>query len=78
AFVPFSMSSATLSASSEKIAKAFKLPLLAKIPIDPEIRKGGDEGHPVVLNDESQVTAVFSELADKVAELIEKGTKAEN
>ena len=61
----------------EKIAKAFKLPLLANVPIDPEIRKGGDEGHPVVLNDGAEATGVFMDLADRIAGLVKKGQKGQ-
>ena len=59
------------SGGGEKIAKAFKLPLLAKIPIDPEIRKGGDEGRPIAL-EENERSEPFFQLADKVIELVEK------
>ena len=58
------------SGGGEKIAKAFKLPLLANVPIDPEIRRGGDEGRPVALDDSSTVTKVFLEMADRVTELV--------
>ncbi len=64
------------SGGGDKIAKAFRLPVLAKVPIDPEIRKGGDEGRPVVLDDRGEVTEVFSKLADRVVELTgKKGDK---
>ncbi len=59
------------SGGGEKIAKAFKLPLLAKIPIDPDIRKGGDEGRPIAL-EENERSEPFFQLADKVIELVEK------
>lgn len=65
------------SGGGKKIAKAFKLPVLVNVPIDPEIRKGGDEGRPVVLNPDSEVTKVFSELADKVIELSMQDKKAQ-
>ncbi len=59
------------SGGGEKIAKAFKLPLLAKIPIDPQIRQGGDEGKPVAL-EEGEASKAFYELADKVVSILEK------
>ncbi len=62
------------SGGGEKIARAFKLPLLAKIPIEPEIRKGGDEGRPVAL-EENEGSRPFFELADNVVKLIEKDAK---
>ncbi len=65
------------SGGGEKIAKAFKLPLLAKVPIDPEIRRGGDEGRPVALDDSSTVTKVFLEMADRVTELVGQEGKSQ-
>ena len=58
------------SGGGEKVAKAFKVPLLAKIPIDPEIRKGGDEGKPVALKDDGDSAKVFYELAKKIVQKI--------
>ena len=63
------------SGGGEKVANAFKLPLLAKIPIDPEIRKGGDEGTPVALKDGTDAAEVFAGLADRVTELVEQHSK---
>ncbi len=60
------------SGGGDKIAKAFKLPVLAKVPIDPDIRKGGDEGRPVVLDEKSEVTKVFLDMAERVAELADQ------
>jgi ATP-binding protein involved in chromosome partitioning len=33
----------------ERTAKQFNVPFLGKVELDPDIRKGGDTGHPVVL-----------------------------
>ncbi len=63
------------SGGGEKIAKAFKVPLLAQIPIDPEIRKGGDEGRPIALNDELESAKVFSQLAEQVIHELSKKNK---
>ncbi len=63
------------SGGGEKMAKAFKLPLLAKIPIEPQIRQGGDEGRPVAIV-ENEASRPFYELADRIIELVEKGGKA--
>ncbi len=52
------------SGGGEKIAKAFKLPLLGKIPLDPAIREGGDKGRPVVLEDNSDAARAFEEITD--------------
>ncbi len=60
------------SGGGEKIAKAFGFPLLAQIPLDPDIRKGGDKGHPVVLDGEGDAAEAFLKLAERVAELSEQ------
>jgi ATP-binding protein involved in chromosome partitioning len=44
--------------------------LLADIPLDPDVRKGGDEGAPIVVSKpESHTTEAFLDLADSVAGL---------
>ncbi len=40
----------------EQIAKAHGVPFLGRIPLDPEVRKGGDAGRPCVLMGESSPT----------------------
>ncbi len=52
-----------------EVAKQYDLPLLAEIPIDPAIRKGGDSGQPAVLVDGSSVREAFLTLAAKVDDL---------
>ncbi len=54
------------SGGGEKIAKAFKVPLLGKIPLDPAIRQGGDEGKPITLDQDNESTKVFLEVAEKI------------
>lgn len=50
-----------------KMAEKFKVPFLGEIPIDPEIRIGGDSGSPIVeSNPESKSSKAFFEIADKV------------
>lgn len=52
----------------EKEAKRLEVPVLAEIPLDTEVRRGGDEGKPVVLADpDGPVSQAFLELARKVA-----------
>lgn len=55
----------------KKVADAFKLPLLAEIPLDPAIREGGDKGRPVALEEDSETAKIFEELARKVAESVQ-------
>ena len=52
------------SGGGEKIARAFKLPLLGKIPLDPAIRQGGDSGRPVSLDEDSEAARAFDEITD--------------
>lgn len=52
----------------EAEAKRLQTKLLGAIPLDIEVRKGGDEGRPIVAaNPESPVTKAFIELAEAVA-----------
>jgi ATP-binding protein involved in chromosome partitioning len=51
------------------VARQFKLPLLAEIPIDPAIREGGDAGRPAVAQGDGPVREAFLALADRVDEL---------
>ena len=41
------------------------VPLLAKIPFDPILREGGDEGNPIALTDE-KFTKIFDEILDQI------------
>ena len=57
----------------KKMADKFNVPFLGEIPLDPEIRIGGDSGKPIVeSNPDSPASKVFFDLADKVLEAIEK------
>ncbi|MFI5322785.1 MAG: Mrp/NBP35 family ATP-binding protein [Thermodesulfobacteriota bacterium] len=55
-----------------RMAEKFEVPFLGEIPIDPEIRKGGDSGVPIVISrPESTAAKALSELADVVFRSIE-------
>jgi ATP-binding protein involved in chromosome partitioning len=55
-----------------RMAEKFEVPFLGEIPIDPEIRKGGDSGVPIVISrPESTAAKAFSDLADMVLRSIE-------
>ncbi len=54
------------SGGGERIAKAFKLPLLGRIPLDPAIRAGGDTGRPVTLESDSEASDAFKEIASRL------------
>lgn len=56
----------------KRMSEKFKVPFLGEIPIDPEIRKGGDAGNPIVVSHPESTTAkVFMELAERVLDTIE-------
>jgi ATP-binding protein involved in chromosome partitioning len=54
-----------------KIAREAGVPVLAQIPIDPETRKGGDEGEPILIRrPDSPQAAAFRKLAAAVADRV--------
>jgi ATP-binding protein involved in chromosome partitioning len=56
----------------KRMSEKFNVPFLGEIPIDPEIRKGGDEGSPIVISHpESPAAKAFMDIADRVLETIE-------
>src|SRR5207244_7053522 len=53
---------------AEAPADRFGVPLLARIPLVPAVREGGDSGHPIVVAaPEHPVSALFRVLAERVA-----------
>ncbi|RMH02636.1 MAG: iron-sulfur cluster carrier protein ApbC [Planctomycetota bacterium] len=55
----------------EKTAEAFSVPFLGSIPLEPEVRRGGDAGVPVVVAaPDSPVARAFAEIAGKLAAAI--------
>ena len=56
------------SGGGEKLAKMTGVPYLGSIPIDPQVRVGGDAGIPVVLSHpDSPVSLALIEIAEKIA-----------
>ncbi|MFQ5503824.1 MAG: Mrp/NBP35 family ATP-binding protein [Planctomycetota bacterium] len=52
----------------DKIAREFEIPLLGRIPLDPRVRSGGDEGRPVtVAAPASTVSSRFRDIAGQLA-----------
>ncbi|NQS92129.1 MAG: Mrp/NBP35 family ATP-binding protein [Chloroflexi bacterium] len=52
----------------EKLAKMTGVPYIGSIPIDPQVRVGGDSGMPVVLSHpDSPVSLALIEIAEKIA-----------
>jgi len=53
---------------ASRLAERFGVPLLARLPIVPALREGGDRGQPLVVAEpEHPVTALFAKLATDVA-----------
>jgi len=53
---------------AQRAAERFKIPYLGEIPITPALRKGGDEGVPILIQDpKSAVSKSFLEIAAKLA-----------
>jgi ATP-binding protein involved in chromosome partitioning len=62
------------SGGGEALAERFQVPLLAKIPIVEAVRKGGDEGVPIVVGEpEHPVSAIYDRLARQVADALRSG-----
>ncbi len=56
------------STGGSRIAEEYGVPLLARIPLDPETRVGGDEGEPITVRRPASAQAVaFRDLAGAVA-----------
>ncbi|SNZ04224.1 ATP-binding protein involved in chromosome partitioning [Natronoarchaeum philippinense] len=55
------------SDGGQRFAEEHDMPLVGSIPLDPEVRTGGDEGRPIVLDDDSDTGAAFREMAENVA-----------
>jgi len=52
-----------------KTAELMKVPLLAEIPLDPQTREGGDNGHPIATAEPPTLqTTLFEALARKVVD----------
>jgi ATP-binding protein involved in chromosome partitioning len=60
------------SGGGERLALQFSVPLLGRIPLVPEVRTGGDEGKPIVVDHpDHPVSQIFAQIAQKVLEAIE-------
>jgi len=59
--------------TSEAVAKEYDSELITRIPIEPEIRKGGDMGKPVTYyQPDSETAKRFQEAASKIWQFMEK------
>lgn len=55
-----------------KLAEEMHVPLLGQIPLVQSIREGGDEGAPVVLNDDSITGNAFMNIAENVIQQVNR------
>ncbi|WP_227131115.1 Mrp/NBP35 family ATP-binding protein [Halorubellus salinus] len=51
----------------QQFADVHDMPFLGSVPLDPAVRTGGDEGAPIVLDDDSATGEAFREIARNVA-----------
>jgi ATP-binding protein involved in chromosome partitioning len=55
------------SGGGEELSDELKVPLLARIPLVPALREGGDNGRPIVTVDpDGEVAQVFAALAERI------------
>ncbi len=54
------------SGGGQELADDLEVPLLAKVPLVPELREGGDDGHPIAVRTETEAGQVFAALAERV------------
>lgn len=57
---------------AKRLAEEMHVPLLGQIPLVQSIREGGDEGTPVVLNENSITGQAFTTIAQNVVEQVER------
>ncbi|MFN8522340.1 MAG: Mrp/NBP35 family ATP-binding protein [Chloroflexota bacterium] len=56
------------SGGGQKIADQFGVPLLGRIPLEPRVREGGDEGRPIVVTaPDSPVAVAIRDVAGEIA-----------
>ena len=51
----------------ERFAEENEMPFLGQIPLDTDVREGGDAGAPIVLNDDSDTGGAFRSFTEQVA-----------
>ena len=60
------------SGGGEKLAASYNIPFLGKLPIDPEVCKGGDQGKPFAYyRSETPVGKAFAGAVDKIEETLQ-------
>lgn len=59
----------------QKLADKFKIPLLGQIPIDENVVPNADAGKPIIIDQNSPISAAFDELAQEAIKRIEQRNK---
>jgi len=54
----------------KQFADTHGMPFLGSIPLDPSVRTGGDDGEPIVLDDDAETGEAFRELTREVADMV--------
>ena len=55
------------SGGGEELARSLEVPLLARVPLVPVLREGGDDGHPItVAHPDDQAAVAFREAAERI------------
>ncbi len=54
------------SGGGQELAEQLDVPLLGNIPLVPELREGGDDGHPIAAKPETEAGAMFLALAERL------------
>lgn len=57
----------------QHIAETFDLPLLGQIPIQPDIREGGDQGQPIALGN-GEPARIFADIAKRIGDTLSEST----
>ena len=61
----------------KELAEKLGVPLLASIPLDPEIRQAGDSGEPLAATDSAAAKSYFEPLALKLLEILDSKAESE-
>ena len=51
---------------AKELAEQLEVPLLGNIPLVPELREGGDDGHPIAAKPDTEAGAMFLALAERL------------
>ena len=56
------------AAAEKKLARQADVPFLGAIPMDPDVRIGGDQGTPIVVSKpDSAAAKIMDQIAEKIA-----------